>query len=241
MRIISKHADYYDSVMAQGQDRSLLYLRECVAFGHEQFSGLRPELKVLRDFMDNAVPRHFNTNKPSKDFHSISAGFGLVLLAGKLYPYAEVSRRRRDEITPKSSVFVYDKKEMTSLLKEHDIDINKKLGHGVIINWRLGEYVKSIGEFFDLAGDERWHEHCTEHKLPLISYSRSPDLLVLNIRLAEVQFFRRMVGFQVHQELSMFLGNIAAPDRIPVVIEDKYRIPQHGFDKHSFRKRPAGT
>lgn len=240
MRIISKHADYYDSVMAQGQDKSLLYLRERVAFGEEQFKALKPELKVLRDFMDGKIPRYFSANKPSKDFVSISAVFGLVLLAGKFYPYAQVSRRRRGEISPDSALFVYDKAEMASLLKEHDIDIHKNRRQDPI-DWRIGESFMSIAEFFDLAGDTRFHEHCTEHNLPLVSYSRGPARLELNTRLAEIQFFRRLVGFQVHQELSMFLGNIAAPDRTPVVIEDKHRIPQHGFDKYSFRKRPAGA
>ena len=35
------------------------------------------------------------------------------------------------------------------------------------------------------------------------------------------------------------LGNIAAPDRVPVTIADKDRINQHGFDqKYGFRTRP---
>ncbi len=37
----------------------------------------------------------------------------------------------------------------------------------------------------------------------------------------------------------MFLGNIAAPDRVPITVADKDRIAKHGFDKWSFRKMPS--
>ena len=56
--------------------------------------------------------------------------------------------------------------------------------------------------------------------------------------LKDVQFYKAIEPWRAYQELSMFLGNIAAPDRVPVVVSDKDRLQQHGFDKWSFRKPP---
>lgn len=63
--------------------------------------------------------------------------------------------------------------------------------------------------------------------------------IIQNPRLTDWQFFKKQDPNSCFQEISMFLENMSAPDRVPVVIEDKYRIEQHGFDKQSFRKAPT--
>ena len=57
--------------------------------------------------------------------------------------------------------------------------------------------------------------------------------------LKDWQFFKKMDPVSCMQELSMFVGNIASPDNTPIVVDDKYRIQQHGFDERSFRKSPT--
>lgn len=63
--------------------------------------------------------------------------------------------------------------------------------------------------------------------------------IIQNPKLTDWQFFKKQDAHSCLQEISMFLGNISAPDQVPVIIEDKYRIQQHGFDNQSFKKAPT--
>jgi hypothetical protein len=66
-------------------------------------------------------------------------------------------------------------------------------------------------------------------------YSRSPDG-VLNPRLEDLGFDRIRDPFSAFQDISMYLSNILIEQKPTATINDKYRIPQHGFDlKESFR------
>jgi len=72
-------------------------------------------------------------------------------------------------------------------------------------------------------------------------YKTSDDLfnVQVNPRLTDFDFYKHLGPTQVYQEISMFLGNLAAPDNVPTVVSDKDRIQQHGFDERSFRKAPT--
>ena len=127
---------------------------------------------------------------------------------------------------------------LRQLLAAHGVDVgdrSKKRRRG-----RFGAEAANTPEtFFALDGDDRFSEHTTVHQLPVLSQTQRPSQLSVNPCLKSVQFYRRFGPREALQELSMFLGNIAAPDRVPVVVAEKFRVLQHGFDGQSFRKRPA--
>jgi hypothetical protein len=64
---------------------------------------------------------------------------------------------------------------------------------------------------------------------------RSRALVELNPRLKGYQFQKIKGGQEAFQEIQMYLTNQLVKTKDPDIIEDKYRITQHGFDKHSFR------
>ena len=73
--------------------------------------------------------------------------------------------------------------------------------------------------------------------LAVVSVFLEGPLIELNPKLAKYEFFKKLAAWQAFQELSMFLGNLAAPDKTTVQLSEKDRINQHGFDNWSFRTR----
>ena len=95
-----------------------------------------------------------------------------------------------------------------------------------------------IKQFFQ---DWRWKDDSVflKNKVPvwvkkLRHYNK---MAILNPRLKDYGFDRIKDSFTAFQEISMYLSNILVEQKEVAVIEDKYRIEQHGFDlKTSFRK-----
>lgn len=70
-----------------------------------------------------------------------------------------------------------------------------------------------------------------------IKLDRNQSKGVINPKLKDYQFDRIKDSFTAFQEISIYLSNILVEQKETVVIEDKFRIEQHGFDlKKSFRK-----
>lgn len=55
--------------------------------------------------------------------------------------------------------------------------------------------------------------------------------------LNEIEFYRKLDGHEVYQNLSHWIGNILLPSKqMPDITDDKIKLHKHGFDKWSFRK-----
>jgi hypothetical protein len=64
-------------------------------------------------------------------------------------------------------------------------------------------------------------------------------IFIVNPILKDYEFYKVVDTFQAFQEISMFIGGVLGRgEKEIVVVEDKYKIAQHGFDKWSFRKEP---
>ena len=239
MRIISpKFHDYYDKAMAEGQDRSLVFIREPVEYAHARdIKDLPPALRTFTDLARSHTPDSIRLNQVP-GFFSVEVDFGLIWFAGKLYPWAEVTRRPMDSFTTPTRVLCHQRADLAQLLREVDYDVEEKDKRDASWGVGWGGHRATTGDFFKLAGDERLMETALIHRVAVATWSRAFDMLHVNNKLANLQFYKRLDAWQAFQELSMFFGNIAAPDRVPVTIEDKHRIAQHGFDKWSFRKMP---
>ncbi len=78
-----------------------------------------------------------------------------------------------------------------------------------------------------------------ENKTPVWIYKleRNNRKAVINSKLKKYQFDRIKDANTAFQEISMYLSNILVEQKEIAVVEDIYRIEQHGFDiKTSFRK-----
>ena len=66
-----------------------------------------------------------------------------------------------------------------------------------------------------------------------------PEGMALNPSLKDWKFFKYWDAPTCMQEISMFVGNMSAPEKAPVAMDDKYRVHSHGFNEQSFRKQPT--
>lgn len=68
-------------------------------------------------------------------------------------------------------------------------------------------------------------------------YNFSKPTFIINPMLQDYEFYKKVDSFQAFQEIQMFLGGVLGINEKPmIVIDDKHKIAQHGFDKWSFRK-----
>lgn len=240
MRIISKTHDYYDAAQAQGQDRTLVFMRERVEYrynGREDVypAALQPFLKRAASIAPSGatLPR----NRAKYDDASLSSG--LILFVGKLYPFAVVHSQRfplsvRGDAGFEVTRVCFDLEDLLQVLQalDYELEPTKKFHR-----WMQGERL-DWERFFALRGDKTFEGFAVSERLPILSYERAGGVLQVNPSLAKLQFFRVFDAWAAFQELSMFVGNLANPDNTPVTISDKDRIAQHGFDQYSFRKLP---
>jgi hypothetical protein len=241
MRIISKFHDYYDAAQSEGQDRSLVFLRETTQFPNCHHAGaVAPHLLEFARFAAAHTPDTLVRDRrgPEKNIR-LEIDFGLILFAGKLYPYARIETLNGRFGTPvEAPRRVYERAELAAILAAVDSDLDKhdkKVAKGSL--W--GAVKPTTAAFFGLTGSDQLRDHAMAHRLAAASWERHGDLLTENPVLSSFQLFRHLHAWQAFQELSMFWGNLAAPDRVPVTVADKDRIVQHGFDKWSFRRMPG--
>jgi hypothetical protein len=239
MRIISKFDDYYDRAQALGHDTGLTFVRQLEEFqAATQHKAVPAGLAVFLAFAVKSTPQNIQLTPKKGPFARATVAFSLVWFGGRLYPVAQVRRERRGELLADDPFSVFDHATLLNVLKECGFDLEERDKRA--LRWGVGHTnARASSEvFFNLRGSEELMTAALEHRVAIASWCRHGDLLCQNPVLRDLQFFRCLDAWQASQELAMFLGNLAAPDRVPVVIEDRYRIAQHGFDKYSFRKPP---
>lgn len=253
MRIISKFHDYYDSVRALGHDTHVAYLRETVDYAVRERRDLAKD-SVLRKagltefalLCEEAVSSSFELVGRHEGARVRMAGAcGLVCFVGKLHPFLRLSVTRVTEKTSHTGPdeFFYSAEALEKRAAEVGMleQVQKRLDkRPKAWNWGALCERKTLREFFDAKTPTRLQELAYEHALPVAVFEETSfvGLLRKDPPLREYQFFRAVEPWQAHQELEMFLGNLAAPEAKMVTIADKDRIPQHGFDRWSFRRRP---
>ena len=204
----------------------------------------------FRDYYDNAIGYgvdqkvHYNryVKKASIDvksnldrpFHRES---GLLGFCGKLYPFIEVTRYGHDldvqgRLKIEETRFAFDAKEYIEIKKEWGLSGNNLFWHAFTKDPKVEQF------FRDWSRDS--DEQFLEHKVPIWVarfYSGEPNG-ILNPRLTDYGFERKLDAIAAFQEISMYLANILVEQKEVAIIEDKFRIEQHGFDlKESFRNQ----
>lgn len=240
MRIISKFRDYYDGVRGLGHDDRLTYVRHEEVF--DDLKSLPVELAPVVLALEPLVPDPFGYTVRSARNEEVFVQFGLILFAGRLHPVASVRQEPVGGWSRPEPSYMYDFHELKAFVD--------KTGFADQSGWSwhleaTRRRMKSAETFFRLGGSEQLMVQALGANVPCLAYwyrglRADPRCRVrVNPNLSRVQFYRRLDAWQAWQELSMFLGNIAAPDRVPSSVADSDRIAQRGFDKWSFRKRPG--
>lgn len=261
MRVISKFKDFYDSALQHGADQSRVFVRERQEFLTQQRYGSQaPKLPAVYEpfvsLMGQDAPHTWSKTNP-RTSRTVQVLAVVILFGGTLYPCARVRVYEKkfpsyrsepiEEDLADSERFIYGAPELHRIL-------TAELGDGMddkktVPFWhRRGRHQEAAGTveqlwdaFFAQGNRRRADGLAQELHVAAAVYCPVRALFELNPKLADYQLYRVLSPEQALQELEMFLGNLAMPERHTVEIEDKYRIPQHGFDARSFRKDPEPT
>jgi hypothetical protein len=222
MRIKSTFHDYYDSVQSMGQDHSLLYLRmpKEVELKESPF----PFIKHLRHWggIDIVAARY------------------VIGFCGKIYPVLEMQHPSKSEI---ENVFCFNVAQVDKYLEANfKPDSVKRYRAGKRWYDPYWTYTRrgSVESFFAecLATQEKYSQLFTVNCCPVWIYKfrHGTSIMTYNGRLRDVEFYRMFDTYSAYQEISMYLGNLAAPEKPLPKIDDKTMAEIKGFDKFSFRK-----
>lgn len=206
----------------------------------------------FRDYYDNAIgfgvdeKVHYNrfTKKIDIVFKTqndlpIHHGMGLLGFCGRILPFIKLhkldekficdlddSRPKIVEVFHAFSLEAY--KEKQEEWKDFSFDFWYQDGR---------ELLKLKQFFFDWAIQS--DSVFLEHKVPIwaMNFNTGKEKNgIANPRLKEYLFERIKDSTDAFQEISTYLANILVEQKEIAVVEDKYRIQQHGFDlKDSFR------
>ena len=233
MRILSKFHDYYDSAMAHGVDRSLVYARETKVTALDLFH---------HPFLAPCEFHHVGIRCEYK----ISAF--LLVIAGKTHPGLRCERLAGPWVTEPEVRHIYVKEQAHALLAEwglaHLSPEETKLSRR-----RFFYHSKTLDHVFAPIAPEvakAIGDWAVRDKVVLAHISPRRDWrgvveVSLNPCLKDLEFFRVMDAFATFQELSAWIGGVLTNNPEPIPVSDKVRIQQRGFDEWSFRKLPASA
>lgn len=246
MRIISKERDYYDTVMAFGQDLSVTYVRD------------RHEVPIHKTIAAGIGPllasRHVIVGDTDYGFYGFT-----VIICGKIYRGVQIVEAKSndlrafklgDKYAPPISVF-YEYDKLATYMQNKNIVLKDDY------HWdyyrdsrRLDE--KKLKSLFKNQGDASLSKFLIEQKIvtmtlsmrdyePFKSQFIRPEWVCFNNNLlGPFEFGKLFDGFSAYQEIDMYVsGTLANNLSVPIALTEKDRVAQHGFDQWSFRKMPS--
>ena len=221
MKIISKFADYYDSVGKQ-----FLGIQD-------QQIGLRKTTEVTDSTLKKRIVSELQfSNRFNGCFREclhrniIVFESYCIAFSGYIVPLVKVTKSNEHECI-ESFNYSYESLHLNSPVK--------------LSNWR----VKSFYEIFSKKDKVLPLEFWNELQTPLFIlkfrshlFGDTTPFLITNPNLNKLEFFRIKDPFTCYQELDQFLTKLTKPEEIHPQIDDLTRLIEHGFDKKlSFRKR----
>lgn len=212
MKLHTDFRDYYDNAIGFGVDENVHYNR------------FKSDIEIVLK-SKNDRPSHHRS--------------GLIGFCGTTFPFIKLHRFDKkylcdlDDTRPKIVEICFAYSFQTYKEKESEwYDYSHDFGY-----WDRTRDTKLKQFFTDWAGQN--DAIFRELKIPIwaVNFNNgSQKNGIANPRLKDYQFERIKDSNTAFQEISMYLSNILIEQKDTAVIEDKYRIQQHGFDlKGSFR------
>ena len=241
MRIKSDFHDFYDCAQAFGQDQSLLYVRKKIDFP------LRTELKIKHlPFPAPRLSDHRGYTRVG-ELPSYSK-FYVVGVAGKVYPVFKLVWDYAEEHNKDCEVFCYSLADIEKVINSkcnkkakeefasphrrnrwsYRVPVNREAFEAFFAEWELEDRSIALSPLFK------------QYPVWVIEVRRHDDWYVCyNCSLKEYKFFKVKDAVTTYQEIAMFLGGLAVPQKPIPVPSDKDMVGIKGFDKFSFRKEPT--
>lgn len=235
MNIISKHKDYYDSIVGQtGIDKTIVF---------ERF-----QQEVDYDISDKSGKVFFRNNVHFPSYGGTDGSYGhkpkigamsfrlfMVGFCGKIYIGAKVHT-----VVPHKFAFNDTALHVSYIYGIDNIKaaVSRYYGDDRYFNNRRDSALEYMLTF---VNNKNMLETFYKYKTPqFILYSVEKENLIINGNLGEVQFYRVFDPYQALQEIQMYITGVLGVNNKPMIeISDKHKIVGHGFDpKYSFRKEP---
>ena len=220
MLIVSKFHDYYDSAVAYGVDKSVVYKRETRQT--EDSKRWSPENKL-------------HGKKRVWQVEEFVVGF-----CGKIYPAIKLVEDSPSVIV--ETKCFYDLDSLNKFLEDEGVNVTANKSWRS--NWgRYSRYYISNAsdrkKWFDINhhADKKFDAVFMKKKCPMFIYNHKG--MIYNPRLKDVNFQKIMDSYTAFQEIYMYISGVLGTNENDMVnISDRDMLKKKGFDKWSFKKLP---
>jgi hypothetical protein len=203
--------------MSSDQDRQTLYLRK------------QEKREIKGKFLGVNTPQgRIHWSLPLKGEFGLLVGKAIILNK-QLFPFLHVSGTKS---------YLYNVDEAL----EHIEPLLAKRKRW----WKPQSTKQVLESFYNQPFPMLLRPLAEEHPIILLDYYFQYDnvqqawsTIVLNPRLQDIEFFRKMDTYTVYQEITMFMYNRAFPNRPIPHVSDEDLITAKGFNQYSFRKDPC--
>lgn len=216
MRINSNFRDYYDCIQSYGQDQSVVWNRFAKVVEYDKNIFYQSDNRYFPN--DTGVGILTST----VDYWRIYLGF-----CGKVYP---VIRTLEHTYTGNIITYHYDIEEFETFRKAKVAEQKKR-------------YVwdrRNHRQWFEKIRATDFSEVFEKHYCPVFDFRYNEDIdkfqLTVNGDIGKFDFVKIKDPFTTYQDISMFYGGLAVPQKPIPSIPDKVMVEVKGFDKYSFRK-----
>jgi hypothetical protein len=230
-----KYKDYYDGVAGTtGIDKTIVYERQTKEIVENKeipkpfhikrgvWNEKRPFIDVLRTDIDRKKTKKY------RNAYCFIVGFcGKLYLGWKLIHVAKGWNEKFGvpcDVERTDIVYGYD--NVKAYIKTEYWNTNIWDNVKYIENYDPMHVFREVNApVFIFDGDDR--------------KPRRNEVFIINPVLKDYEFYKVIDAFTAFQELQMFIGGVLGTSEKEIIeVEDKYKIPQHGFNKWSFRREP---
>jgi len=239
MYIISKKKDYYDGVAGStGVDKTIVYQRDIVEFEENQYPDIfkkRPysfsrnkDLPFIK--LGNIYVKKENREKYPYDAYFIIGFCGKLYIGWKLYHIDKNANDYNNVITD----ITYDLDYMREIFEQKSWQGNFQDNVDYVLHYDPIELFRTLNSPCFVYDSDYDRTYFDDRRWP-----RNNPKFFVNPLLKKYKFYKIFDAFQAFQEIQMFLGGVLGnKEKEIIVVADKYKIEQHGFNKWSFRKEP---
>ena len=249
MRIIDKNnkKDYYEVVAKEGVDLSRIYMRESRdiegTFPLPGWGDDRPKWSWSMSDDNPNYPITYNelykysriTGNPSD-----TIGYIYVLFAGKLYGGLHFKHTEFGKPDENTFIWFEDTLNMIRQLVPKLFVVSTYYNKAK----KEKDFNSRLNKILSIKGDEKLRTWAIENNISVAVASYYFDkggrkyYYKVDPLLKDYSFQKVLDPYTAFQELDAWIGGVLGQNPQPSEVPDKYKIEQHGFDKHSFRKLP---
>jgi hypothetical protein len=232
VRIISDGRDYYDCIQAAGQDQTLIYHRQT-----DRVSGDWSLPQILRPWWNR--------------WQSLLLRSHTIGFCGKIYGAVQAGFEPLDRDSAPEA-WCYSAEEVDHFIAAHMREkfvneyraavTKRRPWRNRGSTWRTQvekffadveeNKTKYVGLFTELDAPIFLWEYQNPRRMHKAAITKNPCL-------AQYEFYRVFDAYTAYQELAMYLGAQARPEKPIPAVPDKVMVGAKGFDKHSFRREPG--